>query len=450
MWWILAFGACDGITDTGPGGPTGRQPEDTAEPAAVAQDVLTTHLRLDLTTLAGHATVVLLPATEARVVKLAANGLYVSRVKVNGEEVEPTWKEGIGNIPVENTGEPVTVDIDYTFSERSILQFDGWMPSQQVSFIWPDNCMNLYPCNPSPDDGVTVTMEVTGQAAGLTAVYPSTTTSDGPSYMPGIAVGDYTRLELGHTTAGTALVAWHFPGEASASRAADGTANLVGAYDFFESTYGAYAFGPEAGTVEVNWGSDSYGGMEHHPYVHVGTFDFSDEEAQIHEAAHAWFGDGVRLECWEDFVLSEGTTTYIAARAAEEAGGLDFWPYYVDGFLKPACDGLDVNTIVLPDETCNEIDFENDDLWSLATYMKGACFYEEVGDVMGVAELDAAIADFYRANVTGSARMGEMIDTILAHAPEADHAAIETLATEWLRTYACPENYAERCRSRQP
>ena len=43
--------------------------------------------------------------------------------------------------------------------------------------------------------------------------------------------------------------------------------------------------------------------------------------AQAHEAAHGWFGNGVRLRCWEDFVLSEGTASYLAARVLEEVAG---------------------------------------------------------------------------------------------------------------------------------
>jgi aminopeptidase N len=38
------------------------------------------------------------------------------------------------------------------------------------------------------------------------------------------------------------------------------------------------------------------------------------EVDQVHEAAHGWFGDGVRLRCWEDFVLSEGTASHLDAR----------------------------------------------------------------------------------------------------------------------------------------
>ena len=54
--------------------------------------------------------------------------------------------------------------------------------------------------------------------------------------------------------------------------------------------------------------------MEHHPQWHVDDSSFGSQETQAHEASHGWYGDGIRLACWEDFVLSEGTVTYLAGR----------------------------------------------------------------------------------------------------------------------------------------
>ena len=171
----------------------------------------------------------------------------------------------------------------------------------------------------------------------------------------------------------------------------------------------------------------------------------------VHEAAHGWFGDGVRIACWEDFVLSEGTTTYIAARALEQVDGPSQWDYYVDDFLVPICEDSSrdptlVNTIVLPD-TCGVIDFVHDDLWSITPYMKGACFYEEVADVIGQDELDTLIGEFYTAHVGEAAHMQDMIDLIEARADTSQKPAITGLVSDWLLSFDCPENYAERCRT---
>jgi aminopeptidase N len=432
---MIGWFACHAGTETPP-------VDDTDAPAV--QDVVHTHLDLDLAAAAGHAKIEVKPGPGP--VRLDVSGLTVHALRVDGATVpitDTTLDAGWLSVPVDAPGRTAILDVDYNFPERRPRDFDGWMPALGVTFVWPYACGNLYPCDPSMSDGVRFSMSVTGVTQGLSAVYPADTFGDGPAYLPAVAVGDYARVDLGHTSAGTGVAAWHLPGQRAATDR--GTAHLVAAYDFFEQTYGSYLFGPEAGAVQVDWGADSWGGMEHHPYVHVGKFDFEDEEAQIHEAGHAWFGDGVRLACWEDFVLSEGTTTYIAARASEAVGGDDFWPYYVDDFLVPICEGDDVNTIVLPD-SCGEIDFVNDDLWSLATYMKGACFYEEVADTIGAAELDAIIAEFYVSHRSKPARMRDMLALLAARAP--DHAAdIDAAASDWLYRYECPTDYVARCRA---
>lgn len=432
--------------------PSGGPPEGAdsgGASAPAAQDIRTTDLALDLGALTGKATLVVVPS--AGKVNLDVAGLTLSRVTLDGQEITPEITGGKLSIPAPGAPEPVTVVVDYSFPARTPATFDGWMPSLGVSFVWPYYCSNLFPCNPSLEDGVTFTMSVVGVDDALTAIYPTSTHGEGPAYLPAVAVGDYTQMDLGTTTAGTKLSAWYLPGPNALADATRGTAHLARAFDYFEQTYGPYNFGPEAGTVEVDWGADSWGGMEHHPFFHVGKFDFNDEEAQVHEAGHGWFGDGVRIACWEDFVLSEGTTTYIAARALEQVEGPNEWDYYVDDFLVPICEDSSrdptlVNTIVLPD-TCNEIDFVNDDLWSITPYMKGACFYEEVGDVIGQDELDAVIGEFYAAHVGKAARMHDMVDLIEARADASDKPAIEALVTDWLLSLECPEDYAARCRT---
>lgn len=427
---MLLLAACDA--------PDPAPPVVAADP--VEQDILSTTIALDLTTLAGTATIDVIPGPGG--VRLDVHGLDVHAVRVDGADVALSVADGTLTVPATAQAE---LAVDYTFPTRTVGQFDGWMPTLGVTFIWPDHCGNLYPCDPAMADGAVFGFEVTGVPEGQTAIYPTTTYSDAPAYMPGIAVGNYTKVDLGATPAGTTVSAWYLTDVAGGYEdTVAGTAHLVDAFDFYETTYGPYAFGPDVGTVQVDWGSDSWGGMEHHPYFHVGMYDFWNGEAQVHEAAHGWFGDGVRVACWEDFVLSEGTVTYMAARAMEESAGPDLWAYYVEDFLEPICDGRDVNTIVLP-ETCNAIDFEESDVWSLATYMKGACFYEEVGERIGYEVLDAVIGSFYVANVNDAARMRAMIDAIEAAADPADVDAIEAYATDWLYTEACPEDYAARC-----
>ena len=447
--WLLACSAPPVQPDGGSPSPDAGLPEapDAGVPEAPdagattsAQDVLTTDLQLDLGTRTGEATVSVQPAEAANSVVLDVRGLSITQASVDGVATQPVVQAGLARFPVTRTDGPVQVVVRYTFPARGET-FDGWMPSLGVTFTWPHFCGNLYPCNPAPDDGVRVTMNVTGVPAGQTALYPKDTWTEAPAYMPAIAVGAYQQIPLGSTDAGTAVSAWYLPPIVDEATARAGTAHLLAVQDFFERRYGPYAFGPELGAVAVDWGEDSWGGVEFQPYYHVPKFDFGTEEVHAHEAAHAWFGNGVRFACWEDFVLSEGTVTYMAARGLVKAGGPDPWPMYVE-YMRDICDGSYGNTVALKDSTCNEMDFMNE--WSLVHYMKGACFYEEVADTIGWELLDDVVRDFYGAHVGKAARMRDMLEALKAKAPS--HAArIDTLANEWLRQLACPSNYAGRC-----
>lgn len=441
----------DSGTDSGDSGESGDSDDTGAwgpPPADGLQDILTTDLQLDLAGLTGVATVVAWPDATTAEVSLDVSGLEVTALEVDGHRIAPVRRDGWLVTGVPSVDRPATLVVAYTFEARDNGAFDGWMPGLGVSFVWPYFCGNLYPCDPAMRDGVSFTMAVAGVEEGLTAVYPESTWSDAPSYMPAVSVGAYTRLDLGTTSAGTRLSAWYLPGERGEEDARAGTAHLLGAYDFYERTYGPYAFGPESGPVEVDWGVGSWGGMEHHPWFHVAQFDFGTEEVHAHEAAHAWFGDAVRLGCWEDFVLSEGTVTYMAARAMEETGGPDLWAYYVDDFLIPICGGMGPNPVVYPDG-CNQIDLLEDDIWSLATYMKGACFYEEVADAIGTDAVDETVGAYYRGHQNGTGHMSEMIDALAERAGADRRALVESAAQDWLYTAACPTDYAPRCRAHQ-
>ena len=437
-------GGTGGVTG-GTGGTGGSTSSGGTGGAPQEQDILTTDLALDLGKLTGKAKIVAWPDAATSAVTLEVKGLSLSTVLLEGAPADYQVTDGVATIQITDKTKPATLDFTYSFQERPSDTFDGWMADSGVTFLWPYFCSNLFPCDSRPEDGVKFTMSVTGYDANLTAVFPTTTTSDAPSYMPAIALGDFTKKDLGTTAAGTAISAWYFA--AQEDDATVGTANLVKVFDFYEKAYGAYSFGPEAGSVSAQWGPGAYGGMEHHPFVHVGYDDFGNEEVHAHEAAHGWYGDGVRIACWEDFVLSEGTVTYMAAHGLEKVGGPNLWQSYTDS-LELICTGQDTNTIALPD-TCNAIDLLNDPLWSLVPYIKGACFYEDVADLLGQDVVDEALGELYKAHVGGAAHMTDMIDTLKSKATDAQKATLDTYVTEWLKTEACPANYAARCSAHQ-
>ena len=446
---MLALGAC-GDNMEGGGGGGGPGPDAATEfeapPASQdwTRDLLHTALELDLANHTGRATIDI-AASDSTGASFEIGDLAITAVSdPDGHELEfevgegePEVADSQLDIGVPATGDTATVIIDYSFQDHD-ASFDGWMPAQGVTFLWPYFCGNLYPCKSDPSDGQTFAMAVTGGEGDV--VYPESIPAEAPTYMPAVAVGDFTEIDLGTSSGGTQLSVWRLPGAEQEDFAARGTEHLLDVFSFYEDTYGPYTFGDKAGTVSADWGGGDYGGMEHHPYWHVSSGSLYSEEVNAHEAAHGWFGNGVRIECWEDFVLSEGLATYLAARALQESG-VNLWRSY-ECDLKSSCRPAN-NTIALPD-TCNSIDILNDPLWSLVPYMKGAYFLKAVARRVGADELDASLATFYQANVGQAAKMDELIDQIKADHP-TDAAAIDSLADQWLRQLACPVTLSTLC-----
>jgi aminopeptidase N len=309
------------------------------------------------------------------------------------------------NLALPASADPLTFVITYQYKLHE--DFNG-QSMDGYTLLWPYHCGNLFPCHSAPADGTEFTLSLSGIPAGQTAVYPTTLT-EAPSYQIAWSVDDYTELSLGTTDAGTEIVVWHRPGEEADANA--GTDNLVAAFNWLETTLGPYRFGPKAGTVSVGWGPGAFGGMEHHPFWHVADAALSSDEVNVHEAAHGWYGDGIRYACWEDFVLSEGTVSYLAGRALDvvnPAVGAEVWQSYA-----ALLDSIPGTLKVWP-QTCNEIDIIADNLFTNAPYMRGAFFYRALAQKLGATVVDDILHDFYVAHAGKAARMSEMLELIEA------------------------------------
>jgi len=426
-----------GGTDTDSGGPDsggGGCVAGTCPPVAdLTRDVTDTSLMLDLTTHAGTAVLTVAGSATSSGATFEVGDLAISSVKLGETELMYTTTDGKLDIGVPAGSEPVALTIAYTFMDHP--DFDGWMPAAGVSFLWPYFCGNLFPCHSNPADGSTFTMNVTGAPEGTVLVYPMTIATQAPTYMPAVAAGRYTYLMLGRTTAGTEVGVYYLEGGETDAMA--GAGNLDGYFDFYERTYGAYPFGDRVASVSAAWAPDGdYGGMEHHPFWHVHTNSMARAEVHAHEAAHGWFGDGIRIACWEDFVLSEGLATYMAARSIEAADGAPagaaIWASYQSELDDILAGGGD--TIALPDSTCNEIDIYTHPIWSGVPYMKGAFFMRAVEMAVGRTELDAALRHFYEMKVGQAAHMQDLLETI-----QTDTGFDPTdLANAWLRSMGAP------------
>ncbi|MEO8706664.1 MAG: M1 family aminopeptidase, partial [Kofleriaceae bacterium] len=329
---------------------------------ASAANVASTRLDVDLATNTAVATIELEKYGNA---ELEVGGLTVA--DVSDDRGHRRYKVVNGKLRVSLVRGPLVVT--YGFAEHTMA--DGLLPGGST-VIWPYYCGNLFPCHSQPADGTTFALAIDGVPAGKTAVYPETIDAESPPYMLAWAVGAYTKLDLGTTAAGTKVSTYTLPGGVTAARA--GTKHLTAVFDWYERTIGPYAFGKDVASVSVVWGEGLYGGMEHHPYWHVAKDAMNDEVTHAHEAAHGWFGDGVRLRCWEDFVLSEGTVSYLSARAlaavdpSQEAA---IWAEYQDELDAAIAEG---GAPAWP-KGCNQIDIIKDNLFTNLPYMQGAFFY---------------------------------------------------------------------------
>ncbi len=408
---VAACGGDDGGDDT-PDAPVAILP--TANPA---RELVDTKLAYDVSALSATATITFAPSAEPGAT-LEVGDLTIDSVTLDAAPLAFAAVTAPGAMLHANDH---TIDLALPASEAPLVVTVAFHYKHHAGFegaaaagftlVWPYHCGNLFPCHSRPDDGLTISLELTGVPAGKMAVYPPVLT-EAPSYQIAWSIDAYTELPLGTTTAGTSVSMWYRPTELTA--ATTGGTHLRAVFDWLEKNIGPYRFGTRVGTVSVRWGAGALGGMEHHPMWHISSSALADHETNAHEAAHGWFGDGIRLACWEDFVLSEGTVTYLAGRALDVVApsvGATVWAGYATEL-----NGISATAKVWP-QSCNAIDIIDDDLFTNAPYIRGAFFYRAVALKLGAGELGAGMLDlalkaFYTAHAGKAAHMSDMLDTI--------------------------------------
>jgi peptidase M1-like protein len=323
-------------------------------------------------------------------------------------------------------------EVTITYQIQPHENFDGLM-SSGLTFTWPYYCGNLFPCHSSPDDGLRFELALSGIPAGSTAVYPATISMPSPSYQLAWAIGDFTYANLGNTPAGTEVGVWYRGSDPT--DALHGTAQLKDVFAWYEENLGPYLYGTKVASVQADWGPGAYGGMEHHPLWHVASDAMADRLTHAHEAAHGWFGDGIRIACWEDFVLSEGSANYLSARALGAVRGEAYenavWNYYkqvLDYYQEDPA----TPKIAWP-QSCGTVDVLAE-LYTSIPYMKGSLFLHAVEQKVGREAFTEALSDFYWLHAGSAAGMRDLLDMIYwstGYDPTACAAA-------WLEQEAVP------------
>lgn len=412
--------------------------EDDAKGATgLSRDITDTSLVLDVAAHHGTATIDV-AAFSGRSLAFEVGELTIESVTVDGAATaftlaatQPRGKRLDLGVPSSNAARKVV--IEYTFTDQSELH--GFVPAKRTSFSWPVFCQNLFPCHTSPADGTRFGLEVQGLPAGSTLVAPTRIDRAAPSYMLAFTYGDYTWHELGHTTQGTTVGVYTRPTTQAAGLR--GAAHLVEAQEWLETKLGPYRFGTKVGSVSADWGPSGFGGMEHHPFWHVADQSMAEAETHAHEAAHGWYGNGVRIACWEDFVLSEGTVTYletivsgaIAGPAEEER----LWSALRQSLVTTVQNG-DTQAWIRG-KGCNRIDLVTHPLWSRAPYDKGAFFYRDLEAQIGRDAVVATLSAFYMDHEDEPATMADLLariqrDTGFDPGPLAD---------KWLTSLGLPD-----------
>ena len=395
---LVLLAACGGGSDPKPdaAGPT-------SPTANATREIVDTKLSFDVTAKTATAAVTFGPSDKPGAT-VEVGDLMFDTVQVGGVDLPTMTAMGKMDLGLPASTDPIEVDFAYHWTDHE--SFTG-ASVNGYTLIWPYYCGNLFPCHSQPEDGTTFSLALSGVPADKVAVYPTSIPTGAPSYQIAWTMDSYTELPVGTTTAGTQISVWYRTGEMAAAQA--GSAHLVAAFDWMEKTLGPYRFGPKYSSVSVNWPRGAYGGMEHHPMSHIASAALGDEETNVHEAAHGWFGDGIRIACWEDFVLSEGTVSYLAARALDVVAptvGAATWQGYMN----------ELNNVSALDpvwpQSCGVVDIIRDNLFSEAPYMRGAFFYKGVADKVGADQLDLALHTYFQAHQGATGHMSEMLDTI--------------------------------------
>ncbi|MES9828115.1 MAG: M1 family aminopeptidase [Candidatus Thiodiazotropha sp.] len=389
------------------------------------RDILHTSLSIDLQMMSGIADIVLSGSLLSTGASFEIGDLMIIDVFSKHDKLHFEMEQGRLDVGIPVSAGPQTITIEYYFSLHD--DFDGILDSG-VTFTWPYHCGNVFPCKSKPAEGSSYDLLIKGVPEEIVSIYPKRIETEVPAYMLAWAVGDYEYRMLGVTTDGTEVGVYYYPDEEE--NALQGTRYLTDVFDWYEQTYGRYIFGEKVASVSVKWSAGGFGGLEHHPFWHIASDSLIDPVVHAHEASHGWFGNGVRIRCWEDFVLSEGIASYLAARALSEVIGEEYgnqiWSSY-ENKLNLLQDGNE-NMIAWP-EGCNEIDILQDGLYGTAPYMKGAFFFKHLEYKLGRELLDRIMREFFSNNIGRAADM-QMLVTAIKESSEYDPT---DCAKEWLR-----------------
>ncbi|MFC4455868.1 M1 family metallopeptidase [Deinococcus sonorensis] len=291
-------------------------------------------------TLSGQATLSIVARAPLQQLSLDFLGPKVSRVQVDGQPVR--FQQGAEKLTVtlpgtRPAGRAFTVTVTYQGTPGlRIDQSDGglrlgWITQGAGSYVLsePDGARTFFPCNDVPADGASYTVQL-DVPAGYTALASGTpqgsrtaqgrtvTTFELPQPIPTYALGIHVnRLDVVTRPGPDGIVLRDaypvgLPQNLRTPFASSG--EMIGV---LQGWLGRFPFA----TYGVALTEDP--GIPALETATLSTFPArqSSERVAVHELAHQWFGDTVRLADWSDVWLNEGFATYAELLWTEQQGG---------------------------------------------------------------------------------------------------------------------------------
>jgi aminopeptidase N len=294
------------------------------------------------------------------------------------------------------------------------LTFDS--QRELFSANWPNRARQWFPCKDNPRDAAMFASTIRTPVIGDSVISNGKTTTrvlaDGrrttvhemlhpiPTYAFFLGISNNWTREVSAMPDRGELITY-LEGTDTTARAAKRNAVFAStgaAYTYFSTQFGAYAWETlKFVEVPTTWGG---GGMEHVGAISIDPREFATPNnariTMVHELAHQWSGDLVRIKTWNDFWLSEGLTEYLTRRFVEDHDGVAaatiLWNRSIAGGKRathPLRPGGDLETDPTPHAIMGAI-FDN------VAYDKGAWVLRVLEQKVGRAKFTAFLRSWFQ------------------------------------------------------
>ncbi len=407
----------------------------------------------DSDVLSGTATVVATATATLSSFNLDLLGFEISSVTVDGEAAQ-TARDG-GELTVTPAGslaegaefttvvayEGVPEELDDGLGLAGFLQTaDGSLAVGQ-----PDVAASWFPVNDHPADAASVEVSIT-VPEGLEGIsngeLVDSSTEDGwttwqwsapdpmAPYLVMLAVGEFEIDEYEED----GIRYWDAIDPALADEPAQGTESIADiasaslarqpeAIAVLSEWFGPYPFDVAGGVVddvpELGFALENQTRPVYSPAFFSDTG--SGEVVVVHELAHQWAGDSVRLAGWQHIWLNEGFATYAEWLWAEHEGTSTPQEEFDRLARRPAGSSFWRTAIGDPGP-------DSDDLFSEAVYVRGAMTVHALRMAVG----EEAFAEIVLEWFTSEAGRAVTTDDFVALAEEVSGEELDDLFAEWL------------------